>query len=87
MAFCGRCGKDVWFPCKTLQSELSCKHKGERRESNDSSSFSGVDVDDTPTKSSGGFFSTISDAFSGSGGGYDGGSCGGGDCGGGGGGD
>ena len=82
MAFCGRCSKDVWFPCKTLQSELSCRHKGERRESADSSSFSGVDVDDLPTKSSGGFFSAIADSFSST----DSGSCGGGDCGGGGGG-
>lgn len=84
MAFCSRCAKEVWFPCKNEQSELSCKHK---RESGSSPSFDSPDVDVEPVKSSGGFLSAVSDAFSNAfsnGGGYDGGSCGGGDCGGGG---
>ena len=81
MAFCNRCSKDVWFPCKTAQSELSCKHKRDGSPtSHDSSSFFD---NDEPAKSVGGFFSSISDAFSGSSGGYDGGSCDGGSSGGG----
>ena len=78
MSFCGRCSKDVWFPCKNLQSELSCRHK--RESSGSDTDVLDVDVD-TP-KSSGGFFSAIGDFLGDIGGGFDGGGgCDGGGCG------
>ncbi len=76
MSFCGRCCRNVWFPCRSLQSELSCKHKGEpQRGANDA-----ISTNSDSTQKSGGFFSTIADAFSGDGGGSCGsdGGCGGG---------